>query len=234
MPKAVAYVPHVGPIVTRAEAKAAGLKRYFTGEPCKHGHISQRQTTNNKCWGCKTPNTKAYMDAWLAKNPDRRKAHTKAYWARHRKHYQDYYQQNIDRIRTRNAAWRKDNPEAYRRLVAEWQKANPDRVKRNHRNWVLKNPEKLAVEARKRRSRKQAAEGTHTAADILALLERQAGKCVYCFKSIRSKYHADHIVPLVKGGSNWIGNIQLTCPTCNMRKNRSDPIAFANRMGRLL
>ena len=29
---------------TRAEAKAAGAAYYFTGEPCKHGHIAPRKT----------------------------------------------------------------------------------------------------------------------------------------------------------------------------------------------
>ena len=28
---------------TRAEAKATGAKYYFTGEPCKHGHIAPRK-----------------------------------------------------------------------------------------------------------------------------------------------------------------------------------------------
>lgn len=29
---------------SRAEAKAAGAKHYFTGEPCKHGHVAPRKT----------------------------------------------------------------------------------------------------------------------------------------------------------------------------------------------
>ncbi len=29
-------------IISRKEAKEQGLKRYFTGKPCKHGHISER------------------------------------------------------------------------------------------------------------------------------------------------------------------------------------------------
>ena len=29
---------------TRTEAKAAGAKYYFTGEPCKHGHVAPRKT----------------------------------------------------------------------------------------------------------------------------------------------------------------------------------------------
>ena len=29
---------------SRAEAKATGAKHYFTGEPCKHGHVAPRKT----------------------------------------------------------------------------------------------------------------------------------------------------------------------------------------------
>jgi hypothetical protein len=33
----------LGTIITREEAEKAGLKKYFTGKPCKHGHISVRR-----------------------------------------------------------------------------------------------------------------------------------------------------------------------------------------------
>lgn len=36
-------------IISRAEAKAAGLKRYFTGVPCKYGHVCDRNVAS---WGC--------------------------------------------------------------------------------------------------------------------------------------------------------------------------------------
>jgi hypothetical protein len=29
-------------IITRGEALARGLTRYFTGKPCKYGHIAER------------------------------------------------------------------------------------------------------------------------------------------------------------------------------------------------
>jgi 5-methylcytosine-specific restriction endonuclease McrA len=234
MPKAAEYVPYTGPLVTRAEARAAGLKRFFTGEPCKHGHTAQRQTANNQCWGCKKPVTKEYMAAWLAKNPDRRKAISAAYWARNRERYQAYYQQNVERILPRNKAWREANQEAYRRSVNDWHKAHPDRVKAIHRRWVESNPEQVAAHSAATRAKRREAEGRYTVAEVLTLLEKQGGRCVYCGTSIRSKYHADHIVPLARGGSNWISNIQLTCPTCNHRKNRMDPLVFASRLGRLL
>jgi hypothetical protein len=40
------------PIVTRAEALGSGLTRYFTGKPCKHGHIFTRQTSTGTCLEC--------------------------------------------------------------------------------------------------------------------------------------------------------------------------------------
>jgi transcriptional regulator with XRE-family HTH domain len=39
-------------IISRADAKAKGLQRYFTGEPCIHGHVSERQTINKNCVDC--------------------------------------------------------------------------------------------------------------------------------------------------------------------------------------
>ncbi|WP_430229660.1 HNH endonuclease [Paraburkholderia tropica] len=39
-------------IISRAEAKAAALKRYFLGTPCKHGHLAERLTVNGSCLEC--------------------------------------------------------------------------------------------------------------------------------------------------------------------------------------
>lgn len=39
-------------IVSRPDARKLGLKRYFNGDPCTFGHISQRQTKNCVCCEC--------------------------------------------------------------------------------------------------------------------------------------------------------------------------------------
>jgi 5-methylcytosine-specific restriction endonuclease McrA len=39
-------------IISRAEAKAAALKRYFPGTSCKHGHVAERLTVNGSCLEC--------------------------------------------------------------------------------------------------------------------------------------------------------------------------------------
>ena len=39
-------------IITRKEALAKGLKKYFTGKPCKHGHVAERYTATGQCKKC--------------------------------------------------------------------------------------------------------------------------------------------------------------------------------------
>jgi hypothetical protein len=39
-------------IITRKEARARGLSRYFTGEACKNGHVCERQTKGCFCLKC--------------------------------------------------------------------------------------------------------------------------------------------------------------------------------------
>ncbi len=84
------------------------------------------------------------------------------------------------------------------------------------------------------RSRKLGNGGSHTAQQILSLLEKQIGKCAFCKKDIRKGYEIDHITPLLRNGSNDISNLQLLCQSCNRRKSAKDPFEFAKQNGRLL
>jgi hypothetical protein len=34
------------------EARSKGLVRYFTGKPCKYGHLAERMTSNKTCVEC--------------------------------------------------------------------------------------------------------------------------------------------------------------------------------------
>ena len=40
-------------IITRDGARALGLKRYFTGKPCTHGHVAERWMSGGKCTVCR-------------------------------------------------------------------------------------------------------------------------------------------------------------------------------------
>lgn len=41
-----------GPFLNRKQATACGAKHYFTGKPCKSGHISIRYTSIGRCFEC--------------------------------------------------------------------------------------------------------------------------------------------------------------------------------------
>ena len=49
------------PLVSREQAKAEGLKRYFDGKPCFHGHIAPRLVSTNICVVCNAEYALAYQ-----------------------------------------------------------------------------------------------------------------------------------------------------------------------------
>lgn len=38
--------------IARENARALGLQRYFTGKPCRHGHVAERYVSTRICVGC--------------------------------------------------------------------------------------------------------------------------------------------------------------------------------------
>lgn len=69
---------------------------------------------------------------------------------------------------------------------------------------------------------------------ITEIGNNQKWRCVACRKSIKLKFHIDHIMPLALGGKHERLNIQLLCPTCNARKSKKHPIDFMQSIGYLL
>jgi hypothetical protein len=53
----------------------------------------------------------------------------------------------------------------------------------------------------------------------ISVWRRDEGKCVQCGSNELLEY--DHIIPVSKGGSNTVRNIQLLCETCNRKKSDS-------------
>jgi 5-methylcytosine-specific restriction endonuclease McrA len=99
------------------------------------------------------------------------------------------------------------------------------------RNYRRRNPEKAREFSHRRSERKV---GRLPRGTIKSIGERQRWRCAVCSKSIKKKYHVDHILPLALGGGHEPSNIQLTCPPCNLRKGTKHPIDFMRSLGRLL
>jgi 5-methylcytosine-specific restriction endonuclease McrA len=145
-----------------------------------------------------------------------------------------WYKSHSEKARAISAAWRKNNPEKARATVTTWRKVNPEKVRAIDKARRKAHPEKRAANDSNRRARTQNAEGRHTAEEVKRLLVRQKYRCAVCKKSIKAGYHKDHIIPLSRGGSNCIRNIQLLCPTCNCKKGSKHPIPFMRERGFLL
>lgn len=55
--------------------------------------------------------------------------------------------------------------------------------------------------------------------DIDRMICDQDARCMYCGVMLYKKYHIDHKTPISRGGTNDLENLQLLCPTCNLRKH---------------
>lgn len=120
-----------------------------------------------------------------------------------------------------NRQWREENRQRSNEIKRAWEQRNPEAargVKQAYRD--TERGAQVDAECKARRiQRERAAEGVFTIADERAMLAAQNWKCKACGVSIANgNYEADHIVPLVKGGSHWPANRQLLCPTCNRKK----------------
>lgn len=164
-----------------------------------------------------------------------------------------YRDKNPEKISLINAAWRLSNPGRSAKVSRKWRDDNPDRQKesnRSYRNknkeliaekkkaWRKRNPDVYLAAQRRRRGRKVGADGSHTAADVKTIFDNQRGLCANCtnklFVSGIKKFHVDHIMPLIRGGSNWPENLQCLCPTCNLRKGAMTPEEWAKQNWKLI
>jgi 5-methylcytosine-specific restriction endonuclease McrA len=206
-------------IISRAQARAAGLDRYFTGQTCRRGHIAERRVSNCACIPCEA----ARGLAWRAANPEK----SAAIYAKHKA-------ANRETIQKQRAAYRAANAEKLRADNAARRALDPEKNRASKLRYRLAYPEKRANLERNRRARLRAAEGFHTDEDIARIYEAQKGRCACCQSKISRRAPVDHIHPLARGGSNWPKNLQILCKPCNSSKKDKDPLEFMQSLGLLL
>ena len=85
---------------------------------------------------------------------------------------------------------------------------------------VSKIPGYYTHKALERYARLKGAVGTFSLQEWQELKEKHNNSCVHCgISEMFAKLTKDHIIPLTKGGTNYISNIQPLCQSCNSRKN---------------
>ena len=101
-------------IVSRAKAKEQGLKRYFTGKPCKRGHVCERQVSNKTCVQCQQDRVAKYQQT------------SENYRRYHKSYAHEWYLKNQELTKSRSRAWQQHNREAANASKAKWAKAHPE------------------------------------------------------------------------------------------------------------
>ena len=156
---------------TRKEAKDTGAKYYFTGEPCKHGHIALRKTKGS-CVECVKLENRTSND----KRTNYLREYNKREEVKERKH--EWYQANkemvIERAATRPA-------EQLRRYRNAWKQNNKLQVLAD--NKVRRRKHRLATPPWITRKQKS---------EIRQLYEI----AITMTKTTGEQYVVDHIVPL--------------------------------------
>src|SRR5580765_799511 len=87
-----------------------------------------------------------------------------------------------------------------------------------NRRYKEKHPYRGAVKSRNIYARSVGAEGSFTEQEWLDLIARYKYRCLRCKNKV--PLTIDHVVPLSKGGSNYISNIQPLCSGCNSYKSQ--------------
>jgi hypothetical protein len=104
-------------LITREDAREQGLKTYFTGEVCAHGHISGRRTDSNQCCECQRITAAKYAKEHAGENVYRSREwyaankHTKEYKEKAAAYAKKHYQKNREKIKARERLKRKQNGE---------------------------------------------------------------------------------------------------------------------------
>ncbi len=105
--------------LTRAEAKAHGVRFYFTGMPCKHGHVCPRRFDNRGCVDCEVRKAREYHH----KNRDRSIARCKKYKLENadkvKVYKKEYRSRNSESISAYGKSYYYDNIEKFQEYFKE-------------------------------------------------------------------------------------------------------------------
>lgn len=188
-----------GTAATKSEAISLGLDRFFTGKPCKNGHIDFRYAKGDSpCLQC-------------CRDRD-----TRNIWRR-----RERYAENADTHRALDKArYRGERAATARETSRQWAADNYRRVIENVRNWRRTEKGKAYIKELSRSRGKRVRQATPEWVDGKAIAEiyRDAARIQ---QETGVEHHVDHIEPL--NGTHSCGlhvpwNLQIIPATENLKK----------------
>ena len=159
---------------------------------------------------------------WISENLEKIKEYNRRY-------RQDHISKSpVSKFRIRTQEDRDNEKKYYQehrkeklKRVKEYRENNPEKVYQSRKRWKDKNEEKYHQYRREARVRKMKADGSHTIKEWKLLKEQVGYICLRCKRKepfLDLNYiwlTEDHIVPLIKKGSDNMDNIQPLCIRCN-------------------
>ena len=192
---------------TVADAKALNKATYFTGLPCKHGHLSARRADNTTCVECQRLRQKFNYDN-NALYKQKRLATLKIWQSNNSDKVKQYKQTYVDNHRE----------EIYAKLKAAWKK-NPEKRKQVCTAYAQKHKAETTARTRARQAKKLKATPAWVNAKELEQIYLDAE---YISRLTQVLHEVDHIVPLQHkfvSGLHVLVNLQILSTTENRRKS---------------
>jgi 5-methylcytosine-specific restriction endonuclease McrA len=156
---------------SRAEAKAVGATHYFTGEPCKNGHIAPRKT-KGACVEC-------LREEWQKSNVAR------AAYFREYNHRED--------VKDKKQQWYQANRETVIAAAA----TRPQHVKREYQKaWKERNVVWVRADTKARRRKHREASPSWLSREQKAAIREIYKIAITMTRTTGEQYVVDHIVPL--------------------------------------
>lgn len=147
-------------IISRADATSAGLTHYFTGEPCKHSHVSPRYVKTTICCECMRLRVAAYKISNPEKvketnrkshtaNRPKRLAHAKVYREANAESVaaikKDWYERNREEVAAKAKIRREENAESIKASKKSYYNANVEKMRQSKRDYYHANKSDLVA-----------------------------------------------------------------------------------------
>jgi 5-methylcytosine-specific restriction endonuclease McrA len=124
-----------------------------------------------------------------------------------------YREKHLDKVKAATDSWFENNKEYRRRYKAKYRKQHAAQIEAYRKA----NKERQIVYKANRKTRLTNAGGKFTIKQWRELCETYNNRCLCCGK--KRPLTVDHVIPVSKGGTSDISNIQPLCGPCNSTKH---------------
>ncbi len=173
-----------------------------------------------ECRSCMSKKASIYRMSNREKELERLRRYRENNKEKERESKRKWRENNIEKVRERDRKYREDNKEKIRERVSKWFENNREkvieRIRKSRGKWQKNHPDKAKAILHRYRAQKAGNGGSFTGKEWQELCLKYDCRCLRCGE--KKKLTADHVIPVAKGGTSNIENIQPLCGSCNSSK----------------